>query len=175
MKKNLLSIVMICFATSSVIFAQSNEEILLDSFHKYGITKCDAFILKNSRLEGNANLFINKHKGGIDGPSTEVSIITIYGKKGDSVKVDDSYIQTAKNCFLDSRSTVTNSGSCESNIDSNYWQVSLKMPDKDYTTYKNRYGIEMQAKEISVGDLKACIKETSIRIRKFNGDQKGKK
>ena len=92
--------------------------------------------------------------------------VTIYGTKGDTVKIDDSYIQTLKNCFLHSRSTITNLGSCESNIDSNDWNISSEMPNKDYTTYENKYGIEMQAKEITVGDSKVCIKETSVRTRR---------
>jgi hypothetical protein len=164
--KNLLFIAIIYFATSSVVFAQNKNKILLDAFHKYGITACDSFILKNSRLQGNWSFSISKHLEGIDGPSTEVSLVTIYGVKGDTVKIDDSYIQTLKNCFLHSRSTITNSGSCESNIDSNEWNITSEMPNKDYATYENKYGIEMQAKEITVGDSKACIKETSVRTRR---------
>ncbi|MCK4874795.1 MAG: hypothetical protein KAR81_05230 [Sulfurimonas sp.] len=164
--KNLLFIAIIYFATSSTVFAQSKDEILLGAFHKYGVTACDPFILKNSRLRGNWSFSISKHLEGIDGPSTEVSLVTIYGTKGDTVKIDDSYIQTLKNCFLHSRSTITNLGSCESNIDSNDWNISSEMPNKDYTTYENKYGIEMQAKEITVGDSKVCIKETSVRTRR---------
>lgn len=43
------------------------------------------------------------------------------------------------------------------------------MPDKDYTTYKNAGGIEMHAKEISMGNFKACVQEGSKRINSHHG------
>jgi len=149
--------------------AESDDQILLNAFHKYGITKCDKFILENSKLEGNWNMFISKHSGGIEGSATEVSIIRIWGTENDTVKADDSYIQTPKNCYMHRRSTVTYPGTCESNVDGNYWYVSNNMPGKDYTTYTNKGGVEMQAKEIQVGNFKACIQETSIRKQGSQG------
>ena len=156
---------------SSMSHAKSDDQTLLGSFHEYGITKCDSFILEKSPLndKNNWNFFISKHGGGIDGTSTEVSVIQIYGSKGDTVKVDYSYIQTNKSCFVHSRSTTTNPGSCSSNVDGNYWYVTGQMPNKDYVTYKNNGGIEMQAKEISVGNFKACIQEVSIRNQSAHG------
>ena len=149
--------------------AESDDQILLNAFHEYGITKCDKFILENSRLEGNWDFFISKHAGGIDGSATEVSLIKIWGVENDTIKVDDSYIQTPKNCYLHRRSTITFPGTCESNVDGNYWYVSNRMPGKDYVTYKNKGGIEMQAKEIQVGNFKACIQETGIRNKGNQG------
>lgn len=141
----------------------NDDQILLKSFHEYGITKCDSFILKNSRLEGNWNYFIDKQNGGIDGPTTEVTITRIFGQKGDTVKIVDTYIQTAKKCFIRSAWTLNFLGSCADNIDGNSWYISSPMPNKDYTTYKNAGGIEMHAKEISMGNFKACIQEGSKR------------
>lgn len=150
-------------------YAQSDNQRLLNNFHEYGITKCDQFILENSMLTGNWDLFISKHADGIDGPTTEVSIIRIWGVENDTVKVDDSYIQTAKSCYLHRRATTSFSGPCESNVDGNYWYISNQMPGKDYVTYKNRGGVEMQAKEIQVGNFKACIQETNLRIKGNQG------
>lgn len=140
-----------------------DDQTLLDAFHKYGITQCDKFILENSRLVGNWTYFIGKHAGGIEGNATEVSLIRIWGSEGDTVKSDDSYIQTAHRCYLTSRSTLSFPGTCESNINKDHWYVSNKMPGRDYTTFKNKGDIEMQAKEIAVGNFKACIQETLIR------------
>ena len=163
MRKTYIAVLFYFFTSSSPVFADSDNKILLNAFHKYGITKCDTFILENSRLKTNWNFFISKHAGGIDGPVTEVSVIQIFGKKTDTVKVDYSYIQSPKSCFLHSRSTITYPGSCTSNIDGDFWYISNSMPTKDYTTYTNKGGIEMQAKEISVGNFKACIQEINIR------------
>lgn len=149
--------------------AENDNQTLLNSFHKYGITKCDQFIIEHSKLNGNWNYFINKHSGGIDGPTTEVSVIRIWGSENDTVKVDDSYIQTPKNCYVHTRSTVTFPGSCESNVDGNLWYVSNRMPRKDYTTYTNQGGVDMQAKEIQVGNFKACILETAKRKKGRQG------
>lgn len=157
---------------SSMSHAQSDNQTLLNSFHKYGITKCDRFILEKSPLKGNWNYFISKHGNhgnGIDGTATEVSVIQIFGSKGDTVKIDYSYIQTNKSCFVHSRSTITYPGSCSSNVDGDFWYITNPMPNKDYVTYKNKGGIEMQAKEISVGNFKACIQETSIRNQGAQG------
>ncbi|RTR34287.1 hypothetical protein [Shewanella atlantica] len=146
-----------------------DDQILIGAFHDYGITKCDSFILENSQLQGNWNLFINKHKGGIDGPSTEVTVTQIYGSEGDTVKVEDTYIQTAKKCFLRNTWTLTFKGSCADNVDLNDWYVSNEMPNKDYTTYKNAGGLELHAKEISMGNFKACIQEGSKRSSAKHG------
>ena len=132
------------------------------SFHKYGITKCDKLILKNSRLKGNWNFFVSKHRD-IDGSNPEASIIQITGTKNDTPKVDDSYLQTQKKCFLTKRSTITAAGSCKENVDGNFWYVSTEMTTKDYTQYKNKGGVELYAKEIEVGNFKACIQEIVVR------------
>lgn len=156
------AIVSLSLLASQASFANDDQK-LLNSFHQYGIKKCDAFILENSKLTGNWNYYINKHAGGIDGDTTEVTLTRIWGSKGDTVKTEDTYIQTAKNCYVRTTWTLTNSGTCSSNIDGDLWYISRAMPDNDYTTYKNAGGIEMHAKEISMGNFKACIQEGSKR------------
>ncbi|MCK6265892.1 hypothetical protein KP803_21790 [Vibrio sp. ZSDE26] len=143
--------------------AASDEQLLINAFHEYGITKCDSFILENSKLKSNWNLFINKQAGGMDGPATEVTITHIFGSKGDTVKNEDTYIQTAKNCYYRGTWTVTFPGSCSESVDGNLWYVSTQMPNKDYTTYKNAGGVELHTKEISMGNFKACVQEGSLR------------
>lgn len=167
----LLIFTLVTITSAQAIYAQSNQEILLSAFHKNGITKCDKFISKNSRLKDKFNVFISKHENGIDGPSTEVSIVTIYGTKGNTIKFDDSYIQTAKNCVLHSRSIATKEASCDSIINTSKWFRTSPMPDKDYTAYKNKSGFDLYAKELNVGGSKVCIMEASMRIKEF---QKGK-
>ncbi|KZZ47142.1 hypothetical protein A3758_35355 [Oleiphilus sp. HI0118] len=144
---------------SSVAYAENDNQSLLNSFHKYGITKCDSFILENSGLKSNWTYYINKHAGGIDGPATEVTVTQIFGAAGDTVKTTDTYIQTSKKCFLSNTWTLTFKGPCSSNVDGNAWYVSDPMPSKDYTQYTNAGGVNMLAKEISVGNFKACIQE----------------
>jgi len=136
---------------------------LLNSFHKYGITKCDSFILENSSLKGNWTYYISKHAGGIDGSATEVTVTQIFGSPGDTVKITDTYIQTSKKCFLHSMWTLTFKGACSSNVDGDAWYVKDPMPSKDYVQYTNAGGVEMLAKDISMGNFKACIQEGSVR------------
>lgn len=163
--KKILVLVALAYMTlaSGILFAETDNKILVNEFHKYGITKCDKFILQNSKLDENWNIFISKHAKAIDDTVKEASIIQIFGNKNDTVKTDDSYIQSKKGCFVHKRSTVTYSGPCSEHVDLNAWYVSTAMPDKDYTTYTNKGGVGMQAKEISVGNFKACIQETGIR------------
>lgn len=146
-------------STSHLFADAADDRTLLNSFHKYGLTKCDSFILENSKLQGNWNFFIKKHNKEIAKDIAEVNVIEIFGSKGDTVKTDHSYIQSPNGCFLTKRSTVTYNGSCSENIDGNSWYLSTEMSTKDYNTYKNKYGLEMQAKEIQMGNFKACIIE----------------
>ncbi|TKB50606.1 hypothetical protein FCL40_05500 [Ferrimonas sediminicola] len=170
MKTKLMIASTLSFGVALVNPALANDDqTLLKAFHDYGISKCDSFILENSKLKGNWNFFINKHAGGIDGPATEVTITQIFGSKGDTVKTEGTYIQTEKKCFLRSTWTLTFPGSCSENIDGNAWYISTDMPNKDYTTYKNAGGIELHAKEISVGNFKACIQEGSQRASASHG------
>lgn len=168
MSKKINAFVMSAFIGVSLP-ASANDDKLLNAFHKYGINKCDSFIIKNSKLKSNWTYFIDKHSGGIDGPATEVTITQIFGSKGDTVKTVDSYIQTTKKCFLRTEWTVTNPGDCSSNIDGDKWYISSEMPSKDYTTYKNSGGVEKHAKEISVGNFKACIEEGARRDSSNHG------
>jgi hypothetical protein len=149
--------------SSGIVLAETDDQILLNSVHKYGITKCDKFIIKNSKLIGNWNFFISKHKGAINETVNELSIIQIYGSKNDTVKTDDTYIQSNKGCFVHQRSTTSFSGPCSEHVDMTAWYVSTDMPDKDYTSYKNKGGVEMHVKEISMGNFKACIQEVGVR------------
>lgn len=148
---------------SGVVLAADDNGKLLNSFHNYGITKCDKFIIKNSGLESHWNYFISRHADDISDTVKEASVIQIYGSVDDTVKTDDSYIQSKNGCFLDSRSTITHSGPCKDHVDMDSWYVSKEMPGKDYTQYTNKGGVTMQVKEISVGNFKACIKETTRR------------
>ncbi len=148
---------------------KQDNRMLLNSFHDYGITQCDTFILENNVLEGNWHFFINKHSGGLDGPSTEVSVVTITGEKGDTTKRDYSFVETAKKCFVHKRTTITFIGECSSKINKDFWHVSTPMPRKDYTTYKNKHGLEMQAKDIYNKNFKACVLEYSVREKGQHG------
>ena len=160
----------LCFAAFLPFTAHSDDnQRLLKSFHEYGITKCDSFIIENSRLGNNWTYFIGKHARGMDGAATEATITTIWGSKGDTVKTEGTYIQTAKNCYLRQTWTLTYPGSCSENIDGKSWYISTDMPSKDYTTYKNAGGVELHAKEITLGNFKACVQEGSKRASKPHG------
>lgn len=148
---------------SGIALAEDADKILLDSFHEYGITKCDKFILEKSKLKSNWNFFISKHPGIKDSPVKEASIIQIFGSSNDTVKTDQSYMQTKNACFVHDKTTVTYSGSCSEHVDANYWYVSTAMSSKDYTEYANKGGVKMYAKEITVGNFKACIQEIVVR------------
>lgn len=55
--------------------------------------------------------------------------------------------------------TLTFKGSCKENIDGNAWYKDNELPNLDYVTYKNKGGIKIFAKEIEMGNFKACIIE----------------
>jgi hypothetical protein len=142
-----------------------SEDPLLVGFHEYGITRCDTFIKTTSNLEGSWSFFFSKHAGGLDGSSTEVTMVQIAGKKGDTVKIDYSYIQTAKACFLHARRTVTSEGNCNTKVSGERWGKIGEMSDVDYQVYADGNGMQMYAKDIKVGDSELCIREIGVRAR----------
>jgi hypothetical protein len=163
-----MKIILVLFSVGCAILTSGrvladDDQILLGQMHKYGITKCDGLVLKNSKLEDNWNMFTSKHRDDIDKNVKEASVIQVTGPKGDTVKIDVSYIQGPNKCFMTKRSTITFPGSCSENIDMDAWFVSKAMPDKDYTQYENKGGVSMLAKEVTVGNFKACIQEVIIR------------
>lgn len=162
MNKKLVNFFLIGLICNIQIFA-NDDQILLNAFHEYGITKCDSFILKNSKLKENWNYFISKHNRLIDKKIKNVSIVEIFGTKNDTVKLDHDYIESPNGCFVTKNSSLTFNGSCADNIDGNDWYVSTTMADKDYTTYKNKNGVLLHAKEITMGNFKACLQEISIK------------
>lgn len=161
-----LTMIPVMASIASPVQAQSDNEKLLSLFHKYNITKCDSFIVENSPIEGvkNWSVQISKHGGGIDGPTTEVTLIRLYGSPGDTVKEDVSYIETVNNCYAHKRMTLTYPGRCEDNIDSSSWSVVDKYPKLDYKKYDNGNGVDLFAKDIRIESGYACVQELSLRI-----------
>lgn len=74
------------FSLLPINFALANQTNpkMLHEFHQMGITHCDAFIEQQTKTPGQWTYFINKHAGGIDGPSTEVFMVQISGNKNNS-------------------------------------------------------------------------------------------
>ena len=52
-----VSALSLCITLVNPVLA-NDDVTLLKSFHDYGITKCDSFIVENSTLEKNWNYFI---------------------------------------------------------------------------------------------------------------------
>ena len=91
----------------------------------------------------------------------QATLVFFYGKKNDSVKITNIYTQNDKECILIKECTLTFSGSCIDNVNADYWYVTNHMNNSDYTHYKNPGGTDMFAKEIKVGNFRACIQEYS--------------
>lgn len=137
---------------------------LLSQFHERGITHCDEFITTNIQAPGNWKYFINKHAGGIDGPSTEVSLTQISGEVG-SFKTDYSFIQTLKKCFMHKRGHITSYESCKNSVDPLIWEVDHELSGFDYKRYKNFKGRLLYSKEVEVAGTKICLLEYEYRSR----------
>jgi hypothetical protein len=151
--------------TSLNSFAKPKDTQFLKDFHKFGITHCDEFILKNTATTGNWKYFINKHPGGIDGPSTEVSLTQISGKPGQTFKTNYSFIQTLKKCFLHKKGQITVFDSCGKAVDSKVWTLQYNLPEFDYKKYKDKKGITLYAKELDLGGKKACLLDYEFRTQ----------
>ena len=61
MIKTIAAVLTCAFIVPSWALAESDDDILLKAFHKYGITKCDTFILKNAKLKANWDLLAKSH------------------------------------------------------------------------------------------------------------------
>lgn len=150
---------------SQLAIADEDDDILLKAIHKYDITKCDSFVLKHGKLKGNWHMNTSRSPGLSTNDFREMAITQVFGKKGDSVKITQSYIQTPSACYVLDITTVTFPGSCNDrdNIDQDLWFVKDEMDGLDYKKYENKGGVIMYAKEISVGNFKACVIEYQSR------------
>ena len=142
--------------------AQSSNQNLLKQFHKLGITHCDAFIEKNIQVKGEWKFFLSKHAGGIDGPSTEVSMVQIYGTPENSYKNDYTFIQTLKKCFLHKRGLITAQEPCSSAVNSKTWKVQFNLPGFSFKRFKNEKGIVLYSQELSDN---RCLIEYEFRTK----------
>jgi hypothetical protein len=159
-------ILILLFLVSINGHASKQMDTLLSQFHNYGITKCDAMIARSFNIEKihNWTYFINHSTNKMPGEVYEATLIAVFGTVGDSAKLDFSFTQTPNSCELHKRITTTKSGGCEENINGNDWYLAEKALDNDYKFYKNKYGDALFAKEIKVGNFKACAQELSFRL-----------
>lgn len=144
----------------------TDNQSLLSTFHKHGINKCDKFILENSSLKGNWYYVVDIYPDNINSKIREASITQITGSLNDTIKLKHTYIQTPTACYLETMDTITFSGPCSANINLDNWYISKEIKWGDYTEYKNKGGVILYAKEITVGNFKACLKEFHAR-RKY--------
>lgn len=164
-----------CLSVLAVVFwvfsplCTATEDPLLKEFHSYGIKKCDNFIKTTSDLGDSFRYFFSKHAGGLDGASTEVSMVQIAGEKGNTIKIDYSYIETSNACFLHARRTLTSEGNCNDKVSSRRWQPLSQMNDVDYSAYKDESGMQMFVKDVEYGGVAMCVKEINVRARGAHG------
>lgn len=157
--------------------AGDDQTKLLKQFHEFGITHCDEFISKNTATPGAWKFFITKQPGGIDGPSTEVSLTQISGKPGQSFKTDYTFIQTLQKCFLHKSGEIVAFDSCAKAVDKKVWYLQYKLPEFDYERYRDKKGVILFTKEIALEDKKICLLDYEFRTqgkhsiyRKLNGE-----
>lgn len=150
------------FLPLNQVLAESDNVNLLAQFHKLGITHCDEFIEKNIQAKGEWKFFLSKHAGGIDGPSTEVSMVQIYGNKKNSFKNDYTFIQTLKQCFLHKRGLITAQESCSSAVNPDIWNVQFNLPGYSYKRYKDEKGIVLYSNDLAKN---GCLIEYEFRTK----------
>lgn len=146
------------------VYAQTEvaNQNILQQFHKMGITHCDEFIEKNIQAKGDWKFFLSKHAGGLDGPSTEVSMVQIYGDKTSSFKNDYTFVQTLKKCFLHKRGSIFAKEPCASAVDTEQWKIQFNLPGYSYKRYKNAKGIVLYSNAITADQ---CLLEYEYRTK----------
>ena len=155
-----LFLVFVAILLSPNAFSDDLNNKLLIEFHKLGVTHCDDFILKNSRTAGHWRFFLNKHLNGIDGPTTEVSMVQISGNGDNSYKTDYSFVQTLKGCYLHKKGQITVNQPCSEAVDGKTWRVQYNFPKNAYKRYKDAKGIILYSKEINP---ETCLLEFDYR------------
>lgn len=153
------SILLLLTVFFSNCYAGSNTDQLIKASHEYGITGCDHVIKKAINLETSDNWkwTIGRHQGGLPGSTTEVTYTFTWGVENDSLLEQFTVIQTKSNCYIDRRTMLTFTGSCESNVDKDNWYLDEKQNGTDFSWYKNRYDLVQLTKDIKVGNFQACV------------------
>lgn len=161
-KLSFLTFLFIVFFNLPLTALANNSQQLLKQFHSLGITHCDEFISKNIPVKGQWKFFLTKHEGGLDGPSTEVSMVQIHGEKSNSLKNNYTFIQTLKKCFLHKTGSIHTQKPCSESINSKQWKIQYNLPDFDYKRYKNSAGIVLYTKPLSKN---SCLLEYDFRSK----------
>lgn len=159
--KNTLYLLLFSLPINSSM-ASSSDRNLLKNFHELGITHCDEFIQKNIQAKGDWKFFLSKHAGGLDGPTTEVTMVQIYGDKKNSFKNDYTFVQTLKKCFLHKRGTITAQEACSSAVNPQLWKIQFNLPGYSFKRYRDKKGIILYSNELSANQ---CLIEYEFRTK----------
>jgi len=140
---------------------------MLDAFHKIGITKCDSFILVNTKLDDYHTYFVNnlnKNTNDNNNDVKQATITTTYGKINDSVLNYDSYIETKDGCRLETLIMINKPGLCGETFASRVWnwRVVSQALGGEYTQYEGVNGSELITQELSIGSLRWCVSELRV-------------
>lgn len=141
--------------------ASNSDSELLDLFHDRGINHCDKFILQHASLKdkGSYSYTVESPGFSFNKGYSEVILIEVLGKKGDTTKRDLTFMETPRECFVTKRATIIFDGSCQENVDGQYWSINDEMEGLDYTGYRNKHKVSMLTKELNAGNLKYCVQE----------------
>lgn len=155
---------LVFLVSSSVAQAETTNQDIIDVMNKQGINGCDSLIERRSPVEvlNNWYIDINKHAGGIDGPTQEVTIRrTFVGDNGKTMRIEDTYIQTPERCYITSVSqSVLKGGTCRQFLGStDDWKLVSKMEGTSYSKYKSAGGADALAETIKGPGLNACVVE----------------
>lgn len=144
------------------VSANNSDTKLLKEFHELGITHCDEFIQKNIQTKGDWKFFLSKHAGGLDGPTTEITMVQIYGDKKNSFKNDYTFVQTLKKCFLHKRGLITAQEPCSAAVNPEIWKIQFNLPGYSFKRYRDKKGIVLYSNELSPNQ---CLIEYEFRTK----------
>lgn len=144
----------------NLVLANQNNPDLLHEFHQMSITHCDKFIKQQTKTPGKWSYFINKHAGGIDGPSTEVYMVQISGNQKNSYKTNYTFIQTLKKCFVHKRGQINIEKNCSEAVSQDVWHLQYNLPNFSYKRYKDKNGVILYTKDIGANH---CLMEFEYR------------
>lgn len=152
--KGLLVAFLMLFGTTVL----ANEQLLI-SVHKHGVTGCDYPILNAVQLPDKSNWqwTVESYNTSM-GNSHELNITLTHGTRNDSVYEQFTVIETKHACYINHTGQITYGTSCNNSVDFQLWRENLdSQPGTDFRFFTNRLGITLIAKELAVGNGRACV------------------
>lgn len=153
-----LLVATLALSSSQIAYSEDDIYTITDRINTYGLTECNNFIQENLRIGQNWSISFLAFSEGLEiAPGVKViTVNSIFGTYGDSIKILQTYMETPTSCALYELGTITYDTTCQEAIDPD-WTLSSTAPGTDYVTYETPTGVDVFLKNNNTSNGVSCV------------------